>query len=83
MRSPKKLDNDLRPYFKEFMGLIANNPHYLESANIIEGDFMSGDTMKAREILLLNILKNNVREDFIEEYRAGLGPDENIPVTVK
>ena len=72
MRSPKKLDNDLRPYFKEFMGIIANNPHYLESANIIEGDFMSGDTMKAREILLLNILKNNVREDLIEEYRAGL-----------
>lgn len=73
MRSPKKLDNDLRPYFKEFMGLIANNPHYLESANIIEGDFMSGDTMKAREILLLNILKNNVWEDLIDEYRAGLG----------
>jgi|GEM_PF-3215128 len=34
---------------------------------------MSGDTMKAREIFLLNILKNNVLEDKVEDYRLGLG----------
>lgn len=74
MASPKKLDvRETRPVFKQLIASIAANPHYLDSANIISGDFMSVDFMKAREILMLNLAKNLVREDLAEEYRAGLG----------
>ncbi|MBS7360053.1 MAG: hypothetical protein KIG53_05560 [Oscillospiraceae bacterium] len=69
---PIKLDKELRPYFKNITDGIKNNPFYLESANIIAGDFMTEDYMKVKLILELNLFKNNVKEDMIEEYKNGL-----------
>lgn len=70
--TPKKLDTDLRNYFCDIINGIKSNPHYLKSANIIAGDFMTEDYMKAREILSLNLLKNNVIDDLRDEYEKGL-----------
>lgn len=72
VKKPIKLDKELRPYFKNIIDGIKNNPFYLESANIIAGDFMTEDYMKVRLILELNLFKNNVKEDMIEEYKNGL-----------
>ncbi len=69
---PQTLDKELRLYFKDIIKGIENNPHYLSSANIIAGDFMTEDYMKSKLILNLNILKGNVKEEMIDEYRNGL-----------
>ena len=70
--SPRKLDADVRMHFQAMMKTIANTPKYLKRANIISGDFMTEDYFKAREILLLNLKKNNVLPEFVDEYLSGL-----------
>lgn len=70
--TPRTLDRRLRWHFKTIINTIANNPKYLEKANIIAGDFMTEDLFKVREILMLNINKNNVIEDKRNEFIAGL-----------
>jgi len=72
LTNPGKLDEALRPYFKQIIDGIAANPYYLEQANIIAGDFMTKDYMKCREILLLNALKGNVKEGMKAAYTEGL-----------
>lgn len=72
MTTPYKLDLDLRKHFKTIIDGIKNNPFYLESANIIAGDFMTADYMKCSEILKLNALKGNVKEELLDEYNEGL-----------
>ena len=69
---PVKLDKDLRQYFPDIIKGIEENPFYLESANIIAGDFMTYDYMKSRLILKLNLLKDNVKPELREEYENGL-----------
>lgn len=64
---PWKLDKELRLHFKEIIQGIADNPLYLSSANIIAGDFMTEDFLKAKAILKLNLLKGNVKP---EEYKT-------------
>ncbi len=65
---PYTLDKELRHYFKDIIDGIKDNPFYLDSANIIAGDFMTEDYMKSRLILELNLLKNNVIDKLREEY---------------
>ena len=72
LTTPIKLDYELRKYFPDIIRGIEENPFYLESANIIAGDFMTYDYMKSRLILRLNLLKNNVKDELIEEYEQGL-----------
>ena len=68
MTTPKKLDEDLRRHFMTIINGIEENPFYLESANIIAGDFMTEDYMKSAAILRLNLLKDNVKDELKEEY---------------
>lgn len=72
LTTPKKLDKELRLYFKDMMNAIAENWYYLSCANIIAGDFMTEDYMKSEAILKLNLLKNNVKEELKDEYAEGL-----------
>ena len=72
VRPPKELDTELRPYFSEIIGKIADNPEYLRQANIIAGDFMTEDYMKSELILRLNLLKNTVKDELREEFSEGL-----------
>lgn len=72
LSKPERLDKEVRMYFKDIIVGIENNPYYLESANIIAGDFMTEDYMKSKLILNLNLLKGNVREDLKEQYKLGL-----------
>lgn len=69
---PRKLDKGLRWHFKALINKIANTPKYLAKANIISGDFMTEDYFKVKEILNLNILKKNIFEDKVEEYKRRL-----------
>lgn len=71
-KTPKLLDKSLRPHFKDLIKNIAQDPKKLAKTNIIAGDFMTNDYMKAHEILMLNILKNNIIESRKEEFRKGL-----------
>lgn len=70
--TPKKLDRGLRPYYQNILDAIANNEFYLKSANVISGDFMTEDYFKCREIIKLNLLKNNVKEELRDEFKAEL-----------
>ncbi|MDD6276714.1 MAG: hypothetical protein PUB20_07825 [Clostridia bacterium] len=74
--SPRKLDADVRMHFQAMIKTIANTPKYLKRANIISGDFMTEDYFKSREILLLNLKKNNVLPELSDEYLAGLSLGE-------
>ncbi len=69
---PRKLDEGLRPYFKSITDAIAGNPEYLKKINIISGDFMTYDYMKSHEILALNVLKGNIKDELVDEYKSGL-----------
>lgn len=69
---PRELDEDLRPYFKSIINAIAENPDRLAKANIIGGDFMTKDYMKACEILRLNLLKNTVIEEKRADFEAAI-----------
>lgn len=70
--TPRRLDKKLRWHFKAIINRIANTPSYLSKANVIAGDFMTADYYKSREILKLNLIKNNVIEDKREEFLNGL-----------
>ena len=72
LSTPRKLDLDMRRYFPRLMREIEQNDFYLESANIIAGDFMTLDFMKSRTILRLNLAKGNVKPEKEEEYRQKL-----------
>lgn len=69
---PRKLDKALRWHFKALINNIASNPKYLAKANIISGDFMTEDHFKVREILNLNLKKNNIIEYLRDEYKSRL-----------
>ncbi|MBQ2841728.1 MAG: hypothetical protein IJE72_01675 [Clostridia bacterium] len=66
---PDDLDKMSRPYFKQIIKEIADDPGLLEKVNIVAGDFMTADYMKADEILALNLLKGIVKDEMIEEYK--------------
>ena len=70
---PDDLDNLSRHYFPQIIKEIADDPKLVEKVNIIAGDFMTADLMKANEILSLNLLKGIVKEDMIDEYKKAIG----------
>ena len=69
---PDDLDKITRKYFPGIISDIAANPDYVEKANIVAGDFMAADYMKANEILSLNLLKGIVKEEMIDEYKKAI-----------
>lgn len=69
---PIKLDNDLINHFDTIIEGIAKTPRYLERANIIAGDFMTKSYSKSKSILMLNLLKGNVKSELEGEYKAQL-----------
>lgn len=77
LTKPRKLDEDMKKYFVPLMKQIAENPFYLESANIIAGDFMTDGYTKCESILELNIPKGNVKDECVEEYKAMLTAYKN------
>ncbi len=70
--TPIKLDNDLIKHFDTIINKIIETPRYLERSNIIAGDFMTRNYSKSKSILMLNLLKGNVKPEFEEEYKNGL-----------
>ena len=66
---PDDLDVLSRRYFPQVIGEIADDPKLVEKVNIVAGDFMTADFMKAEKILALNLLKGIVKEEKIEEYK--------------
>lgn len=69
---PRGLDKVDRPYFPQIIADIAADPQLLEKVNIVAGDFMARDNMKVNEILRLNLLKNTVKDEKIEEYQKSI-----------
>lgn len=69
---PRQMDTAARPYFKNIITTISETPSYLAQANVIEGDFMTEDYMKAAAILRLNLQKGNVAAGKEAEYEAAL-----------
>ncbi len=66
---PDDLEKLSRPYFPQIIKEISDNPKLVEKVNVVAGDFMTADYMKANKILSLNLLKGIVKEDMIEEYK--------------
>lgn len=65
---PDDLDETTRTLFPQLIADVAADPVKLDRVNIIAGDFMSRDYLKANLILRLNLLKGNVKDELIEEY---------------
>ncbi len=65
---PDDLDKLSRVYFPQIISDIAADPQMLEKVNIVAGDFMTCDYMKASKILGLNLLKGVVKEELCEEF---------------
>ncbi len=66
--TPKNLDKKLRPYFSDIINQVANNKKYLKRANIIASDFMTEDYLKSKLILKLNVNKDNIKENYIDQF---------------
>ena len=65
---PDDLEPPIRKLFPQLIEDIAADPVKLEKVNIIAGDFMSQDRMKASHILRLNLLKNTVKDELREKF---------------
>ncbi len=65
---PDDLDKPIRKLFPQLIADIAADPVKLDRINIIAGDFMSQDYMKANLILGLNLLKNTVKDELREKF---------------
>ena len=72
IRTPRALDEQLRPFYGEIIRDFEDDPRRLANVNIVAGDFMSKDYLKVRKILGLNLAKGIVKEDKADEYREGL-----------
>lgn len=65
---PDDLDEPVRALFPQLIADIAADPVKLDRVNIIAGDFMSRDYLKANLILRLNLLKGTVKDELIKEF---------------
>lgn len=65
---PDDLDEPIRALFPQLIADIAADPVKLDRVNIIAGDFMSRDYLKANLILRLNLLKGLVKDELVEEF---------------
>lgn len=72
LTNPWKLDTELRKHFSYLIEGIRSDPFYLESANVIAGDFMTEDYMKCAMIISLNLDKGYVVPGKEEEFTEGL-----------
>lgn len=70
---PDDLDKISRKYFPGIIAEIASDPKLVEKVNIVAGDFMTADYMKANEILSLNLLKGIVKDELVGEYKKAIG----------
>lgn len=68
MTWPDDLEKMSKPLFPSMMKQVADDPEMLEKVNIVAGDFMTADLMKAKIILNLNLLKGIVKDELKEEY---------------
>lgn len=69
---PDDLEKLARAYFPQIIKEIADDPKLLEKVNIIAGDFMTADYMKADKILSLNLFKGIVKDEMVEEYKKSI-----------
>lgn len=67
---PDDLDEDVISLIPRLIEDIAADPAKLDRVNIIAGDFMARDYFKAKQILRLNLLKGNVKDELVEEFTA-------------
>ena len=72
MTWPDDLEKMSKPLFPSMMKQVADDPGMLEKVNIVAGDFMTADLMKAKIILNLNLLKGIVKDELKEEYIAAV-----------
>lgn len=70
---PDDLDKLSRKYFPGIIAEIAADPKLVEKVNVVAGDFMTADYMKANEILSLNLNKGIVKEEMVEKYKKAIG----------
>ncbi len=72
IKTPRALEKSLLPYYQRIIDAIAANRFYLNSANVISGDFMTWGYSKCREIIKLNLLKDTVKEEYREKFEKEL-----------
>ncbi|MBQ2974230.1 MAG: hypothetical protein IJE19_07730 [Clostridia bacterium] len=70
---PDDLDKLSRKYFPGIIAEIAADPKLVEKVNVVAGDFMTADYMKANEILSLNLNKGIVKDEMVEKYKRAIG----------
>ncbi len=69
---PDDLDDMVRHYFAQIIDDVAADPVMLDRVNIVAGDFMCRDNMKANKILSLSLLKGIVKKELISEYKEAI-----------
>lgn len=73
---PRRLDREFTPYYKEFIDKIADTPELLEKVNIISCDFITENYKKSNYILALNLLKDNVKEAYVNYFLERVNRDK-------
>lgn len=65
---PDDLDDMSRVYFPQIIKDIEADPVMLAKVNIVAGDFMTRDLMKANKILGLNLAKDIIKDELKAEF---------------
>ncbi len=72
VKTPRKLNDMMRPHFHKFTDAISDSESRLDKANIIACDFITESYDKSRMILELNAYKGIVKDGLKDEYLNGL-----------
>jgi hypothetical protein len=69
-KNPDTFERKFKPYFAKWMRDLSANPEILKKLNIIADNSMTTGTYKQAEILRMNLLKNNVKEEHVKAFEA-------------
>lgn len=69
LKNPSALEKDVRNNYHILCEKIENNPRLLSKANILAGDYMTESHFKVNKILHMNLAKNNIKDENIEEFK--------------
>ncbi len=69
IKNPITIEKDVKKNFHKLIDTISKNGQLLENVNAMAGDFMTDSHYKSNMILKLNILKGNVKDSYLEEFK--------------
>ena len=63
LASPRKVNKNFRQHYHKIIDTVRDTPRYLDKVNIVLSDYMTEDTFKAEQIIGLNAVKGNFKDE--------------------